>query len=51
MGLKISNGKNQEHTFSFQKLLLNGPVMDDDQHKAFKQTRKLLKRWRTKCIF
>jgi hypothetical protein len=29
-------------------LLLNGPVMTDEQYKAFKETRKQLNQWRTK---
>lgn len=29
-------------------LLLKGPVMTDEQYKAFKETRKQLNQWRTK---
>ncbi|HEY4325325.1 MAG TPA: hypothetical protein VGN20_15105 [Mucilaginibacter sp.] len=33
---------------SFQELLLRGPVMDDDQYKAYKETRNHFNKWRTK---
>lgn len=33
---------------TFQELLLNGPVMDDDQYKAYKETRNHFNKWRTK---
>ena len=32
----------------FQKFLLNGPVMSDEQYKEYKQIRKDLNKWRTK---
>jgi len=32
----------------FQKFLLNGPVMSDEEYKNFKETRKRLNQWRTK---
>jgi hypothetical protein len=45
---KKSSGKNPQGGFNFQQFLLNGPVMDDDQYKDFKETRKRLNQWRTK---
>jgi hypothetical protein len=32
----------------FQKFLLNGPVMSDDQYSAFKENRKAFNQWRSK---
>ena len=32
----------------FQKMLLNGPVMSDEEYQAFKETRKRINKWRTK---
>lgn len=45
---KKSSGKLHHGAFNFQQFLLNGPVMDDDQYKDFKETRKRLNQWRTK---
>lgn len=33
---------------SFAELLLNGPVMSDEQYKEFKETRKKFNKWRSK---
>jgi hypothetical protein len=33
---------------AFQKKLLNGPVMSDEHYKAYLDTRKQFKKWRTK---
>jgi hypothetical protein len=33
---------------NFQKKLLNGPVMSDEEYRAFKETRKRFKNWSTK---
>jgi hypothetical protein len=33
---------------NFQELLLKGPIMDDDQYNAYKQTRNHFNKWRTK---
>ncbi|MDN3582602.1 hypothetical protein [Mucilaginibacter flavus] len=32
----------------FQKMLLNGPVMSDEQYKNYKDVRKHFNKWRTK---
>jgi len=32
----------------FQKFLLRGPVMSDEQYSAFKENRKALNQWRSK---
>ncbi|MEO6633669.1 MAG: hypothetical protein ABIN13_18150 [Mucilaginibacter sp.] len=38
--------KNALDTSDFQKLLLNGPVMDDKQYKEYKSLRNRLNKWR-----
>ena len=36
------------NTTDFQKFLLNGPVMSDEEYENFKETRKRFNQWRTK---
>ena len=38
----------KEELSDFQKLLLNGPVISDEQYKNYKEIRKHLNKWRTK---
>lgn len=40
-------GKESDMT-DFQKLLLTGPVMDDEQYAEFKETRKRMQEWQKK---
>ncbi len=39
--------KNQILT-KFQKFLLSGPIMSDEQYKLFKEARKHFNKWRIK---
>ena len=39
--------KAKSETSDFQKFILTGPVMSDDQHQNFKQQRQEFNLWRT----
>ncbi len=39
---KVSSTADDE----WESLLLNGPVMDDEQHRAFEENRKSFNQWR-----
>ena len=44
---KFSGKRPEKETSEFQKLLLNGPVMDDEQYNQFLDNRKYFSTWRT----
>jgi hypothetical protein len=48
LSTKTVSNKNHVHSNDFQKLLLNGPVMDNHQYDVYKETRNRLNKWRTK---
>jgi hypothetical protein len=43
---KITKSKKQPKT-DFQKLLLDAPVMDDEEYENYLESRKLFNQWRT----
>ncbi|WP_184549718.1 hypothetical protein [Mucilaginibacter sp. FT3.2] len=45
---KIRERPKEEELTDFQKLLLSGPVIGDEQYKEYKEIRKHLNKWRTK---
>ena len=47
LSAKKKNNKNHTQPGDLQKLLLNGPVMDDHQYNLYKETRTRLNKWRT----
>ncbi len=44
---KFSGKRPDKETNEFQQLLLNGPVMDDEQYNQFLDNRKYFSTWRT----
>ncbi|QEC74432.1 hypothetical protein [Mucilaginibacter ginsenosidivorax] len=45
---KIREQPKKDEFTDFQKLLLSGPVIGDEQYKEYKEIRKRLNGWRTK---
>lgn len=44
----VSINKDENGKADFQKFILKGPVMTDEQYSAFKDNRKAFNQWRTK---
>jgi Ca2+-binding EF-hand superfamily protein len=44
----IDESKSETEKTDFQKFLLKGPVMTDDQYDAFKENRKAINQWRSR---
>jgi len=46
--LSTIQSQNKKPLTAFQELLLKGPVMDDEQYKAYKENRAHFNKWRNK---
>jgi Ca2+-binding EF-hand superfamily protein len=44
----IDESKSETEKTDFQKFLLKGPVITDDQYDAFKENRKAFNQWRSR---
>ena len=44
----VAESKSETERADFQKFLLKGPIMTDNQYDAFKENRKVFNQWRSR---